>query len=87
MIKKYGKSGMGKIVVLDPTQLQNEVSGNYFCQSKYDYTNFRNNLYRYGFMWGTYRSKIGKPYGPCWYVHDSLGSELESLIGIKYTRL
>ncbi|KAL3817198.1 hypothetical protein ACHAXA_007741 [Cyclostephanos tholiformis] len=75
-----GIVGIGKIVVLDPMRLQNEVLGKYYRHSQY--SSFQRQLNYFGFKKKLHGSRKGK-LGPCSYVHDSIGFELESLLGIK----
>eukprot|EP00571_Detonula_confervacea_P004421 CAMPEP_0172323730 /NCGR_PEP_ID=MMETSP1058-20130122/49450_1 /TAXON_ID=83371 /ORGANISM="Detonula confervacea, Strain CCMP 353" /LENGTH=628 /DNA_ID=CAMNT_0013039807 /DNA_START=16 /DNA_END=1902 /DNA_ORIENTATION=+ len=75
-----GKAGIGKIVVHDPTGLQNEVLGNYYRHSKY--SSFQRQLNYFGFKKRMHGSKKGKMC-PCSFVHDMLGRDTRSLLSLK----
>eukprot|EP00580_Thalassiosira_gravida_P019275 CAMPEP_0201662192 /NCGR_PEP_ID=MMETSP0494-20130426/4356_1 /ASSEMBLY_ACC=CAM_ASM_000839 /TAXON_ID=420259 /ORGANISM="Thalassiosira gravida, Strain GMp14c1" /LENGTH=724 /DNA_ID=CAMNT_0048140501 /DNA_START=275 /DNA_END=2449 /DNA_ORIENTATION=- len=75
-----GKANIGKIVVRDPTRLQNEVLGKYYRHSKY--SSFQRQLNYFGFKKRLHGSKKGKMC-PCSFVHDTLGSNPASLLNLK----
>jgi len=53
-----GRAGVGKVVILDPTRLQNEVLGKYYRHSKY--SSFQRQLNYFGFKKRLHGSKKGK---------------------------
>jgi len=75
-----GKAGIGKIVVHDPTRLQDEVLGRYYRHSKY--SSFQRQLNYFGFKKRLHGSKKGKMC-PCSFVHDTLGPNPQSLLNLK----
>jgi len=75
-----GKGGVGKIVVHNPTRLQDEVLGKYYRHSKY--SSFQRQLNYFGFKKRLHGSKKGKMC-PCSFVHEMLGSSPQSLLNLK----
>ena len=57
-----GKAGVGKVVIHDPTRLQNEVLGKYYRHSKY--SSFQRQLNYFGFKKRMHNTKKGKM-SPC----------------------
>lgn len=75
-----GIRGIGKIVVLDPESLQEDILGNYYRHSKY--ASFQRQLNYFGFKKRLHNGKKGK-LSPCSYIHQGLTADVESLLGLK----
>jgi hypothetical protein len=75
-----GIANIGKIVVHNPTGLQEEVLGKYYRHSKY--ASFQRQLNYFGFKKRLHGGKKGK-LSPCSYVHEKLGPDPSSLFQLK----
>ena len=75
-----GIRGIGKIVVLDPESLQDNILGNYYRHSKY--ASFQRQLNYFGFKKRLHNGKKGK-LSPCSYIHEGLSADVGSLLGLK----
>lgn len=75
-----GLRGIGKIVVHNPTELQDSVLGEHYGHSKY--SSFQRQLNYFGFKKRIHGGKRGK-LSPCSYVHDGLNEDMASLFTLK----
>ena len=75
-----GLRGIGKIVVHNPTALQDSVLGEHYRHSKY--SSFQRQLNYFGFKKRIHGGKRGK-LSPCSYVHDGLNGDVASLFTLK----
>lgn len=74
-----GIENIGKIVVLDPQGLQDNVLGEHFKHSQY--ASFQRQMNYFGFKKKMHKNK-GK-FNPCSYVHEGLGKEPSSILTLR----
>ncbi|KAL7543758.1 hypothetical protein ACHAWF_007452, partial [Thalassiosira exigua] len=75
-----GIKGIGKIVIHQPEQLQDNVLGRYYRHSKY--SSFQRQLNYFGFKKRLHDGKKGK-LSPCSFIHERLTDDAGSLLTLK----
>ena len=76
---KGNRKHVGKVVVLDPKGLQENVLGKYFNHSHY--SSFQRQMNYFGFKKKMLNEKGAM--NPCYYIHEELGKDPSSILSLK----